>query len=135
MHNSQQGRWTRNRYRYVALLHSHKNSIQTQNSPMSTVQDPLDSPFIINNAAGGKPTTARVMFEANSTARGKKFIPEHAFRGREDRHIGINIRAPSCAVAKFMIDMSPSPMEMEVIIVAFRSFHSTPAEYGEPDMI
>jgi hypothetical protein len=32
-----------------------------------------------------------------------------------------------------MIDMSPNPMEMEVIMVAFRSFHSTPAEYGEPN--
>ena len=94
----------------------------------------MDSPFIINNAAGGKPTTTRVMFEANSIARGRKFIPERSFRGRENRHIGIIIKAPSCAVAKLMIDMSPSPMEMEVIIVAFRSFHSTIAEYGEPDM-
>jgi hypothetical protein len=24
---------------------------------------------------------------------------------------------------------------MEVIIVAFKSFHSTPAEYGEPNMV
>ena len=96
MHKSQQGRWTRNRYRYVALLHSHRNSIHTQKSPTSIVHDhdPLETPFIISNAAGGKPNTAKAIFEANKTARGRKFIPD-AFRGRENKHIGITIRAPS----------------------------------------
>jgi hypothetical protein len=96
MHKSQQGRWTRYRYRYVTLLHSNRNSIQIQKSPKSVVHghDPLDTPFIISTAAGGKPNTANTMFEANNTARGRKFIPD-AFRGRENKHIGTTIKAPS----------------------------------------
>jgi hypothetical protein len=70
-------------------------SMDTQKSPMSTVQAPLESPFIVNNVTGGKPKMARNIFDANNTVRGRKFIPSRAFTGRENRHIGITIREPS----------------------------------------